>query len=110
MTYASECEVHRVCFKPVFFCSLKLLQPRMCESDYAVSETVPEYQNNNVYSLCTCQQRFFSLSLVHQHGGSVCVCVWHVDGTPATSKLLPDVKAQGPAARGPAVGSTNTVQ
>ena len=52
------------------------------------------------------------LSLARQRGGGVyiSVCVWHVDGTPATSKLQPDVKAQGLATQGPTVGGARTVQ
>lgn len=34
----------------------------------------------------------------------LCVCVRNVDGTPATSKRQPDVKAEGLVARGHAEG------
>lgn len=45
-------------------------------------------------------------------GGCCCVCVpvrvcvRNVDGTPATSKRQPDVKAEGLVVPGPAVGGT----
>lgn len=43
---------------------------------------------------------------------NVCVCarVCHVDGTPVTSKLQPDVNAEGLATQGSTVGGTHTVQ
>lgn len=39
----------------------------------------------------------------------VCVRVRNVDGTPATSKRQPDVKAEGLVAQGPTVGGTLAV-
>lgn len=53
----------------------------MCESDYSESKTVPEHLNDNVYVLCTCQQRAASHSY-SKHCASVwlfyclCVCAW----------------------------------
>lgn len=73
----------------------------MYESDYAVSETVPKHQNANVYLLCTCQQSAVARSLLANTAAvNTSLCVWHVDGTPATSKLQPDVEAEGWVARG----------